>query len=585
MSMTVIPEPITFENDPKARCWNLPDWVTSFRPHQWQAFIDITTAFATGADVVLVDAPVGSGKTLLAEMVRQWMRQPALYVCSGKALQDQFVRDFPYAKVLKGRSNYRTADAPNDPTVSAVDCDFSREFLPACSACPEDHYNEGDDDTVADEQPHCSECHPVHACPYRVAKTSALLSPLACINTSYFLTEVNGPGKFSKRGLVIVDEADVLEKEVMSYYEVTISDRKRKQYRIPFPKHKTVAAGMKERLDDEGLTYTEWEAWFEQVVGILVRERQKMPKRPEDRRLRKDANWLDQTIASLNQVKATLAVDPDTLAEDDARKNSNWVYTGYDRGDITFKPVTVTDFGSKVLWSHGDKWLIMSGTIIDPQEMVDSLGLPPEKHWEVVTVPMTFPKENRPIKIIPVAEMSRKNKAEAWPKMAKVIRDIADKHPDERILVHSVSYDLTRYLVDFLPPERVVTYTSAAEREPALQRYLEKPASILVAPSMDRGVDLPGDACRVQVICKLPFPFLGDKQISSRLYGVKGGQTWYLIQCIRSFVQMTGRGVRNEEDYAITYILDKTFQTNLWKKGQRLLPKYMKEAIDWSGRL
>lgn len=583
-TLAVSPEPITYVQEPSDACWGtpgFPDWVKSFRDAQWNAFVEITNHFAAGVDVVLVDGPVGSGKTLLAEMADKWMRVPALYVCSGKALQDQFARDFPYAKVLKGRSNYPTADNPHDSTISAADCDMSREFLPACGRCPGDVEgvdNDNDDDRVQ----HCSECHPVYDCPYRKAKREAILSRLACINTSYLLTEANGPGGFSKRGLVIVDECDMLEKEMMSYFEVTISDRRRRQYDIPFPDLKTVDAGTKERdftftLNLLGLvatfpvTYNAWEQWFEATISLLKIERQKLPRRPADRRQRKEATYLDRLIESLVLVKGSIA-------------NGDWVYTGYDKGDITFKPVRVSEFGEQVLWRHGNKWLLMSGTIIDPQEMVDSLGLPDHMRWELVTVPMSFPKENRPIKILPTAEVTAKNKDESWPLIAKKTAEIARHHPEDRILVHAVSYAMSKFITDHLPPERVVTYTNAQDRESALQRYLDKPGSILVAPSMDRGVDLPGDACRVQVICKLPFPYLGDKQVSSRLYS-PGGQSWYLIQCVRSFVQMTGRGVRNDEDYAITYILDKAFQNNIWKKGRSLLPKYLKDAIDWSGRL
>jgi ATP-dependent DNA helicase DinG len=572
-SLALVPEPITYVQDPSDACWGtpgFPTFVKEFRDEQWNAFVAITNAFASGADVVLLDAPVGSGKTVIAEMVDKWMRTPALYVCSGKALQDQFARDFTYAKVLKGRSNYPTFDNPHDSTVTAADCDSSREFLPACSNCPGD--SEGvDTDNDDDRVPHCSECHPIEACPYRVAKRNAILSRLACINTSYLLTEANGPGGFSKRGFVIVDECDMLEKELMSYFEVTISSRRRQQYDIPYPDHKTVVAGTRERETDDGEVYTAWEEWFTNTIALVKRQLAKLPHRPESRQQRKEVTYLARLAESLNMVKGSIA-------------NGDWVYTGYEKGDITFKPVRVSEFGHQVLWQHGEKWLLMSGTIIDPVEMVESLGLPPEKHWEVVTVPMTFPKENRPIKILPTAMMTAKTKEEAWPKMAKRVREIADHHPDERILVHAVSYELSKFISAHLPPERLVTYTNAQDREPALQRYLDKPASILVAPSMDRGVDLPGDACRVQVICKLPFPYLGDKQVSSRLYS-KGGQQWYLIQCIRSFVQMTGRGVRNDEDYAITYILDKAFQDNIWKKAKRLLPKYLVDAIDWSGRL
>jgi ATP-dependent DNA helicase DinG len=568
-TLAISPEPITYVPDPSDACWGTPGfplWVKEFRQLQWDAFVEITNHFAAGVDVVLVDAPVGSGKTLLAEMVNKWMKTPTLYTCSGKALQDQFARDFPYAKVLKGRSNYPTADHPHDTTVTAADCDMSREFLPACSACPGDvegFDNDNDDDQVQ----HCSECHPVEACPYRSAKREAILSRLACINTAYLLTEANGPGGFSKRGLVVVDECDMLESSLMSYYEVTLSSRQCQRYGIKAPKHKTVAAGTRDREVEPST----WEQWFEDTIFTLKEALTRLPRRPTDRRQRKEVTYLSRTIANLEKVKGSIT-------------NGDWVYTGWERGDITFKPVRVSEFGDQVLWRHGDKWLLMSGTIIDPVEMVESLGLPPEKEWAIVQVPMSFPQETRPIKYLPTAEVTAKNKDVAWPALAKRCIEIAEHHADERILIHAVSYDLSKFIADYLPPERVITYTNAQDREPALQRYLDKPASILVAPSMDRGVDLPGDACRVQVVCKMPFPYLGDKQVSSRLYS-KGGQQWYLIQAIRSFVQMTGRGVRNENDYAMTYILDKAFYDNIWKKARRLLPKYLVDAIDWSGRI
>jgi Rad3-related DNA helicase len=111
----------------------------------------------------------------------------------------------------------------------------------------------------------------------------------------------------------------------------------------------------------------------------------------------------------------------------------------------------------------------------------------------------------------------------------------------------------------------------------ALDRYLSRPGSILFAQSMDRGIDLPGEACRVQVIAKIPFPSLGDRRTAARLY-LPGGQDWYTVQTVRSIVQMTGRGVRSADDWATTYIFDAQFR-NLWKQ-RSLFPAYWREAVD-----
>ena len=565
--------------DPKHPCWGEPGWpefVTGFRDHQWNAFVEIKEAYERGADVVLLNAPVGSGKTIIAEMVRRWQAQRALYVCSGKSLQDQFMADFPYAKLLKGRSNYPTYDHPELfnqrwDSLSAADCTMERIELPApgCSKCPPAQAEtDVDEEGNPRRHPHCEDCHPVERCPYRVAKASALGSPLAVLNTSYMLYEANLVGLFSKMPFVIVDECDMLEGELMSFEEVTISKRAQAKWGIDMPDRKTEQAGMRER--DNGSTY--WLDWVEATREVLDEHIRALPRQNKSRQDRRDEDYLRGLFGKLNNLGPAL-------------DEGGWVYTGYERGDITFKPVMVDGVGNDRLWAHGRKWLLMSGTILDPKQYIESLGLPETKKWAVVDVPMTFPKENRPIKVLPITEVTAKNKDESWPKLASTCAELAERHPDERILIHTVSYKLTEYIAERMPNERVVTYDSGRDRDDALKRYLDKPNGILVAPSMDRGVDLPGDACRVQIVCKLPFPYLGDKQVSARLYGTPGGQTWYLIQCVRSFVQMTGRGVRNKDDYAITYVLDKAFQNNIMKRGKKLVPKYMNEAIDWSGRL
>lgn len=200
--------------------------------------------------------------------------------------------------------------------------------------------------------------------------------------------------------------------------------------------------------------------------------------------------------------------------------------------------------------------------------------------YATVSIPSTFPPTRRPIYIYPIAEMSRKNKAHAYPLVAKAVERILDRHPTDRILVHTVSYDLNEYLLAALPnhSSRIQTYKSSSEKQRAIDRYIYSPASVLLAPSLDRGIDLRGDDCRVIIVCKVPFPSLGDKQVSAKLYS-SGGQTWYSVKTVRSLVQMTGRGMRSEDDSCESYILDAQFINNIYRRSKNLLPQWWREAL------
>ena len=70
---------------------------------------------------------------------------------------------------------------------------------------------------------------------------------------------------------------------------------------------------------------------------------------------------------------------------------------------------------------------------------------------------------------------------------------------------------------------------------------------------MTEGLDLVGDLARWQVICKLPYPYLGDPQVAARRAEEPG---WYEWRTCFTLVQAYGRAVRSEEDHAVTYLLD-----------------------------
>ena len=525
----------------------LPDGFTQLRPHQEKAIQEITDAFLIDdVDVVFLDAPTGSGKTLIGEMVRRELEAHALYVCSDKSLQDQFARDFPYSSVLKGRSNYPTQ---HNPAVS-------------CADCTSDGRPGGDD---------CWHCDGYQTCPYQIARTAALTNELAVTNTAYLLTEANYVGKFSGRELVIADEGDTLEDIMMGFVEYRAPERLVSDLKMEFPKK----GAHKKTIRD----------WLEEFAKAARDRSSKMPRNTPDQIKSRKAVY--QAAMDADRVARELDKDIRNKAESDADgvwlRDYDWRKKEGESPGLILKPVIVNNYGTKNLWRHGQKWLIMSATIISADEMADSLGLPLD--YTTVKCEMTFPVENREVILAPVADVTYKKMDQAREQLAFAIKVAADKHPGERILVHTVSYKLARDLENLLRRgeyqirgRKIVTYTEGRQRQAALDTYLNNEGAIMLAPSMTRGIDLADDACRVQIIAKCPFPALGDKQVSSRTH-LPGGQMWYTVKTIRDIVQMTGRGVRHDQDWCTTYIFDSQFTKNLWSKWKRLFPEWWRESV------
>ncbi|GAJ04206.1 unnamed protein product, partial [marine sediment metagenome] len=103
---------------------------------------------------------------------------------------------------------------------------------------------------------------------------------------------------------------------------------------------------------------------------------------------------------------------------------------------------------------------------------------------------------------------------------------------------------------------------------------------VLISPSFGRGVDLFDERARFQIVVKLPFMDLGDKQTAKRRWSGKGGERWYTLQTVRALVQMAGRIVRSADDHGVTYILDSRFE-RFFKQMRKDFPPWFTEAIVW----
>lgn len=511
---------------------NLPARFEKWRPHQEYALERIANS---DKRVILLDAPTGSGKSLIAAGLQRYTGQNLLYVVHTKQLQDQIEEEFPYAAVLKGRANYPTANFPD------ITCDMCQKTKTVpCKYCAV----QGEDGALIPKSDSAR-------CPYQIAKRRLMAAELGVVNMALFLGEANYVGGLSGWSWVVLDEGDLTERSLMGFREVYVPRRLIKQFELEPPKQKTKQEA--------------WEAWArvtrDRLIAINARTTEwevKLKKSIE--RLIGRLNFFINNIDIGKWVNCT--------------RKDDWL-----GGPWIFKPTYINTYAEEDLWQHGSRFLVMSATILSPDQFVRDLGLK-RSEVEFIQLPSVFPVERRPIYRQPVAEMSyRKRRTEA-PKVAKAVRDIIASKPGKKILVHTVSYWLTKLIIEAIDDDRpVMTYNEAEGRTEALERFkASTDGAVLVAPSMGRGVNLPYSLCECVILPKMTYPSLSDPQISSRLYSSRRGRDWYIVQTVRDLIQASGRGMRYEDDSCEIYILDKLFD-EVYKKHRKLFPKWWRDAL------
>lgn len=536
----------------------LPTWTTAARPAQLQAAIDAVDHFLAGRKCVICQLPTGFGKTLFAWIVAELIRaiftsdpqHPAnsVYTATTKSLQDQAQKDFPEARTLKGKSNYPTELFPERHRDNP-----NRDYLSTPLSCEDCEKSAGAES--------CKFCRAPFTCPYRVAKKEALKAPLAILNTAAFLCHANyvPPEQtplFFHHPLVILDEADELEKALLSFVEVVIGPRRLAKWNIGLPARKTKPETWGPWITDEALP-----------AARAERDEIKSSKALDTIARRQKLRPLDQLIGQLELIAEEL--------------EDGWVFDGYNdaKPKAIFRPVRVDKFGQPYLWRHNKFWLVMSATIISNEVYADELGLEPGS-WAAIEYPSSFPINRHTIRFWPAATLSAKTEEDSFPKIVRRVAEILDLWPNERILIHTVSYGRAKKLLNSLSAHhrrRCLTYDSAGNREAILAQYRRTPGCVLLAPSFERGIDLKHDDCRVQILIKVPFLSPADKQVAARLFPkTPAGELWYAVQTIRSIVQMTGRGMRAPDDWCQTYILDGAFD-RLWRQKKRFFPRWWRD--------
>jgi Rad3-related DNA helicase len=500
-----------------------------FRKYQKEA---IEYIVGSKKKVVVACLPTGAGKSLIGA-VTCLLNGGGTYLVHSKTLQVQLQDDFPELPILWGRGNYF--------------CSRSESRL-TCGECTHSSGNV---------------CRfKAGRCEYVMAKRKAMQAPVRILNYEYWITEANYVGEFGNEDLVIIDEADALEGVMSKFIGLEFSEGMMRNIGLGVPKYKTTSS--KHFLDD-------WRQWARTAAF-------KVNRKIEDVKvILKDMRESDPEIIKRKERLTGILRKLNAFYE---HVDDTWIYEEKEWGgkkSIGFRPTWITkELAEKYVWGHGKKFVLMSATFPPLPVLAKVLGIN-IADMEYKEFPSTFPADNRPVILNPIANLVYSEMEVESQKIIKEIKVLLEKHKDEKGLIHVVSYALARMVMAIGNP-RLVTH-NGSDKIIAIEEFKSSPEPlVMVSPSSERGISLDGEKCRWVVWVKAPYLNLRDKMVSNRIYKSPVGNLWYKSNALMTVVQGCGRAVRSDSDYAITYILDKQI-VKLLTENPGLVPMWFKEGI------
>ncbi len=503
---------------------------------------------------VIIEAGTGVGKSAAAVTIARYLEthvvppseyaKGAYFLTTQKLLQDQYVSDFGLSAgpmvSIKSSTNYTCKHYKNNSCSESLrllrTTDRGSKFFKTCTV----------------------------RCRYKQAKKEFLESTEGVTNFSYALAEAAYSGKVVPRNVLVIDEAHNAESELSKFIEIIISEKfTAEMLSLTWPKQLTQFQAFKWVRD---VYFPRAKRQYDHVQGIIGRYTDLEKTMKE---FAKIARQFDILGGHVKRLETFLRVyDKD-----------NWVFEnipafGRSKRKFSFRAIDMSSFAHDYLLRLGCHVIMMSATILDKDAFCQSLGIPIDD-TAFISIPSPFDIENRPIFYMGVGHMNRKEIHNTMPALKEAVREILSHHKDEKGIIHCHTFQIAKFLKYNLKDGRVLIHDST-NREQVLRQHIEsKKPTVLLSPSMTEGVDLHGDISRFQIVCKVPYPYYGDPLIRKRM---NKWSWWYPLQTAKTIVQATGRSIRNNEDHAVTYILDSDWQ-NFFNRSRLLFPHDFRKRI------
>lgn len=548
---------------------------SEYREGQKEAIIDILNS--TDRHYVL-EAATGIGKSIIGFTVAKYLNYKrnltGVILTREIFLQEQYRKTFNEIAMIFGKGNF---ECTFGGTAEEAVC----RFMESSSTLP---------------------CH--GSCSYFTALRVARKSPIIVSNYHYYSLSLDflQGANIGARDVLIFDEAHKLNEFLVSYNTVKMDDNliKKINYitigrgRKILEKHfgpcsleefnlKSFLNHVKDKLskyDSDGdcfkqfyLYYTTFHEELNDQIYNIVRYLQhifseELPKKlgidlsdrselrlddlTEYKEILKelglfqiidDFKLLRHLNCRLNTIKKTF----DSVS----KYEFDWIID-FDKDTFSIVPLDSKNFFNNI-FSSAKKIIYMSATL---NKEID-LCLNGDEGVSFSSLGSSFNPKKAPFVFMPVTNFTQRNRDVALNKITLVIKQLLEKYPNVKGLIHTVSYKNADFIINKLKTNRLVKPALGKERIISIEKFKKvKDNKVLISPSLLEGVDLPEDSARFQIFIKVPYLNLKDKRI--RILA-KLNPIWYKREAAKMIEQGSGRGIRSIDDEAITYFLDEQF--------------------------
>ena len=492
--------------------------------------------------------PVGAGKSPLGVTYAKWVNatrgngSPASFILTPqKILQAQYEDTFmkvdnaKYMVSMYGQCNYK---CDNKKTT----CNVGSIVKPRCANCP-----------------------------YQAVKKLAVEAKHVIFNYALALAAFQYTDSFIPRNVLVFDECHNIENILTDCNNVTLTSHMCESHSIKWVKSRNFTEVVQWLRD-------EYHPRMDEVLERLEMDCEHLLTEPKASLSREEIHNL-QRLQSLTEH---LSLVHFFMMGDLEQLQKQYVLT-HDKDSIKFKYLYGRMNFKRILQPQAEKFLFMSATIFDAEDMCKNLGIPLDE-MAYISIESDFPADNRPVFFHPVMKMNygwnNTENQSSRNKMIRAVEQILVEHKDDHGIIHTGNYQIAQWLVEELTTNathKILHHNAGStdSRDVVIKLFMNsKKPTLLISPSITEGLDLVGDRARFAIFAKVPFGAMGDAWIKRRM---EISNHWYMIRALTDIMQGCGRVVRSKDDWGCVYILDESWRY-LYNKMASYIPKWWKDG-------
>lgn len=594
----------------------------NFRPQQKEAIIEIIdTVLNKDTQTQIVQAPTGAGKSLIniisAGVLNKYYNKRSFILASDLSLWDQyadFINKHPklgFGK-LKGKQNYKCS--ANDEHIDSAECKLAGVKMGSLMI-PGNAQKLGFP---------CAEW-----CPYLRDRKKALEAPVTLLTYALYLYTVDKNNMdtqiqaFDSRDVIFCDECHNIPNIIQMFYGKTMSrdhikwcvklyeyandmfdgilfneeNEIHEELNYLNSKFKT-ANDIYDSYDliyDELIDYRKtkdedfdticrlvdfWDEFtpiknaIEESLRLKSKGHVKLNKHEKEilKFCRSHQSYVSNSaIKQLLQIINTIGKE--YLVKSIVEKEGN-------EKDIVLQCAKEDYMTYRGLLDVTPKHVMLSATVGDKDNFDDNIGVKylPIKESSMQWLDSTFDFSNSPIYFLNRYKMSFREKDESMRNLKPIIYKTCEQMTGKKGMIQTGTYSIAKEIIDNAPEHikrRLLYYNGSKEKSDVIIRHQMSEDTILIGPTLNEGIDLPGDLCRFIIILKMPYPNLKDRLVDAK---IKLFPYWYNSTTSNAIIQGIGRGNRFEDDWCKVYILDACFM-RLYTDTQSQYPEYIRNRI------